>query len=142
MMERKRVVINTEKQFMPLDDVISEFIIDKKGVGMVNVFVAHTTCAIKIMEGEILLLSDVNTYLNEQFPKDGSYKHNMIEIRDVPITERINGHSHMPQLFFGTDVNIPVEDGRMLLGKWQKVFLIEFDPIRERDVYLTYWALA
>lgn len=138
MMERKKMVINTEKQFTPLNEMIAEFIKDKKGVGMVNIFVAHTTCAIKIMEGEILLLSDVNTYLNEHFPEKGSYRHNIIEIRDVPINERINGHAHMQQLFFETDVNIPVENGEMLLGKWQTVFLVEFDPIRERDVYLTY----
>lgn len=139
MMERKMIKINTQKQFTPLNDIIEEFIKNKKGSGMVNVFVAHTTCAIKVMEGEILLLSDVNSYLNETFPVDNRYRHDIIEIRDVPINERVNGYSHMRQLFFGTDVNIPVEDGKMLLGKWQTVFLIEFDPIRERNVYITYW---
>jgi secondary thiamine-phosphate synthase enzyme len=138
MIERTKIVINTEKQFTPLDDYIHDFIKDKKGSGMVNVFVAHTTCAIKIMEGEILLLSDVNEYLNQTFPKENGYKHDIIEIRDVPLNERVNGHSHMKQLFFGTDVNIPVEDGKMLLGKWQAVFLVEFDPIRDREVYITY----
>lgn len=138
MMERKKIVINTEKQFTPLNEIISEFIKDKRGMGMVNVFVAHTTCAIKIMEGEILLLSDINTYLREHFPEEGKYMHNMIEIRDVPINERVNGHSHLRQLFFGTDANIPIQDGKMLLGKWQTVFLVEFDPIREREIYLTY----
>jgi len=139
MMERRKVVINTEKQFTSLDSIIHDFIKEKKGPGMINVFVAHTTCAIKVMEGEILLLSDMSTYLNGQFPPEGDYRHNIIGIRDVPVDERINGHSHMQQLFFGTDVNIPVEDGKMLLGKWQEVFLIEFDPIRERDVYITYY---
>lgn len=139
MIERKKIVINTEKQFTPLNDIINDFIKDKKGSGMVNVFVAHTTCAIKVMEGEILLMSDVNTYLNDTFPKEKRYMHDIIEIRDVPINERVNGFSHMRQLFFSTDANIPVQDGKMLLGKWQSVFLIEFDPIRERDVYITYW---
>ncbi len=138
-MERKKISINTEKQFTPLNDVIEKFLIGKKGLGMLNVFVAHTTCAIKVMEGEILLLSDVNTYLNKTFPEKNDYRHDIIEIRDVPLNERVNGHSHMRQLFFDSDVTLPVEDGRLVLGKWQKVFLIEFDPIRERDVYLTYW---
>lgn len=138
MMERKKIVINTEKQFTSLNSYINDVIKDKKGTGMVNVFVAHTTCAIKIMEGEILLLSDVNEYLNKTFPAFDGYRHDIIEIRDVPLNERVNGHSHMRQLFFGTDVNIPVEDGKMLLGKWQTVFLVEFDPIRDRDVYITY----
>lgn len=138
-MERKKIIINTEKQFTPLNDVIEKFLTGKKGLGMLNVFVAHTTCAIKVMEGEILLLSDVNTYLNKTFPEKNDYRHDIIEIRDVPLNERVNGHSHMRQLFFDSDVTLPVEDGKLVLGKWQKVFLIEFDPIRERDVYLTYW---
>lgn len=138
MIERIKIVINTEKQFTPLDSYIHEFIRNKKGCGMVNIFVAHTTCAIKVMESEILLQSDVNEYLNRAFPDGGGYRHDIIEIRDVPINERVNGHSHMKQLFFGTDANIPVEDGKMLLGKWQTVFLIEFDPVRDREIYITY----
>ena len=138
MMERKKIVIRTEKQFTPLNELILDFVKNQNGIGMVNVFVAHTTCAIKIIENEILLLGDINTYLNDVFPEKQKYMHNIIEIRDVPIDERINGHSHMQQLFFTTDLNIPVEDGKLLLGKWQTVFLIEFDPIRDRDIYFTY----
>jgi secondary thiamine-phosphate synthase enzyme len=139
MIERKKIVINTEKQFTPLNDIIEDFISNHKGDGLVNVFVAHTTCGIKVMEGELLLLSDVNTYLNSTFPKDNNYRHDIIEIRDVPIDERVNGYSHMRQLFFSSDATIPVKDGKMLLGKWQTVFLVEFDPIRDRDVYITYY---
>jgi secondary thiamine-phosphate synthase enzyme len=139
MIERKKIVINTEKQFTPLNDIIEDFISNRKGDGLVNIFVAHTTCGIKVMEGELLLLSDVNTYLNTTFPKDNNYRHDIIEIRDVPIDERVNGYSHMRQLFFSSDATIPVKDGKMLLGKWQTVFLVEFDPIRDRDVYITYY---
>lgn len=137
-MERIQIEVKTEKQFTDLMPYINDLIRDKKGCGMVNIFVAHTTCAIKIMEGEILLLSDVNSYLSSMFPENGNYRHDIIEIRDVPINERVNGFSHMRQLFFDVSVDIPVEDGKMLLGKWQSVFLIEFDPIRERTVYITY----
>ena len=44
----------------------------------------------------------------------------------------------MRQLFFDVSTDIPVEDGKMLLGKWQTVYLVEFDPIRDRQVILTY----
>lgn len=137
-MDRKKIIVKTEKQFTSLRKQVEKFIENKKGIGMVNIFVAHTTCAIKVMEGEILLLSDVNDYLDKTFPQDGDYRHDRIEIRDVPINERINGYSHMRQLFFSCDVTLPVEDGKLLLGKWQDVFLIEFDPIRDRDVIITY----
>lgn len=140
MIERTKIVINTEKQFTPLDNYIHELIKDKKGSGMVNVFVAHTTCAVKVLEGELLLLADINNYLDKCFPKEGNYMHDKIEIRDVPINERVNGFAHLRQLFFSSDVTIPVEDGKMMLGQWQTVYLVEFDPIRDRDVYITYIA--
>ena len=137
-MDRKEIIINTEKQFTPLNDYIHEFLKGKTGVGMINIFVAHTTCAIKILEGELLLLGDINNYLDKTFPKDGKYLHDIIEIRDVPINERVNGFSHMRQLFFDVSADIPVMNGKMLLGKWQTVYLVEFDPIRQRKVIFTY----
>lgn len=137
-MKRTNITIRTEKQFTDLRPYVEGFIKDCKGPGMVNVFVAHTTCAIKVMEGELLLLSDVNEYLEKTFPQSGGYRHDMIGIRDVPVNERINGFSHMRQLFFDVSADIPVEDGKLLLGKWQSLFLVEFDPIRDRTVYITY----
>lgn len=137
-MDRLKLRINTEKQFTPLNDIINDFLKGKKGIGAVNVFVAHTTCAIKILEGELLLLADINNFLDETFPKDKKYMHDIIEIRDVPINERVNGFSHMRELFFSCNASIPVEDGKMLLGVWQTVYLVEFDPVRERDIVITY----
>lgn len=138
-MKQKEVIIRTEKQFISLKDMLSEFIAGEQGTGIVHVFVAHTTCGIKVMEGEILLLSDVHEYLSRTWPKDGNYRHDIISIRDVPIDERINGFAHMRQLFFSCEASIPCQDGKMQLGKWQDVFLIEFDPIRDRRVIFTYY---
>jgi len=45
----------------------------------------------------------------------------------------------MRQLFFDVSANIPVQDGKLQLGKWQTVYLVEFDPIRDRKVIFTYW---
>lgn len=137
---RKEVVIRTEKQFISLKDMVNDFIKDKKGPGMIHIFVLHTTCAIKIMEGEILLLSDVNAYLRKTFPENGMYRHDDIGIRDVPVTERVNGHSHMRQLFFDCQSTIPTMDGKMQLGEWQDIFLVEFDPIRDRKLIFTYYS--
>lgn len=137
-MNRKSIVINTEKQFTNLNEIAAEFVKNKTGHGMLNIFVQHTTCAIKILENELLLLADINNYLEKQFNNGHAYMHDKIEIRDVPIDERVNGHSHMKQLSFPTSENIPVSDGKLLLGKWQTIFLIEFDPIRDRNIILTY----
>lgn len=137
-MNRKTVIIKTEKQFTRLNELIEDFLKGKKGDGVVNVFTKHTTCAIKIIEGEILLLADINNFLDKLIPKENDYMHDKIEIREVPINERINAYSHLRQLLLPTSETIPVSDGKLLLGKWQSVFLVELDPIREREVVFTY----
>lgn len=135
---KKEILIKTEKQFTKLNSIIEDFIKEQKGVGQVNIYTTHTTCAIKIIEGETLLLADINNFLDKLIPKENNYMHDKIEIRDVPINERINAHSHLRQLFLPTSETIPVHDGKLLLGKWQSVYLVELDPIRERRVVLTY----
>ena len=60
--------------------------------------------------------------------------HDIIGIRDVPPTERINGYSHLRQLFLSTSETIPVLGGKIQLGKWQTPFLVELDPARDREV--------
>jgi len=105
--------------------------------GMVNIFTKHTTCGIKILENEKLLLADYERVLQEFAPKDGYYAHNIIEARDVPPEERINGHSHIKALFFEPSLTIPVFCGEMQLGKWQSIFLVDLDPARERELIIT-----
>ncbi len=136
--EMKEIIIKTEKQFTKLNDLIEDFIKNKKGIGLVNVFTLHTTCAVKIIEGETLLLADINNFLDTLIPKNGNYMHDKIEIRDVPVNERINAHAHLRQLFLPTSEVIPVENGKLILGKWQSVYLVELDPIRDRKVILSY----
>lgn len=136
-MKRKAFTITTEKQFTRLNEIIGDFVKNETGEGLVHIFVKHTTCAIKVMEGEILLLSDVSDYLEKTWPPTVKYRHDFIAVRDVPINERINGFSHMQQMFFSASEMLPIRDGKLDLGKWQDVFLIEFDPIRERTIYMT-----
>ncbi len=138
MDNRIKVIVRTEKQFTNLNQSAIDFLKGRKGNGMLNVFVKHTTCGVKIIENELLLLADINNHLSMLAPKDGKYLHDKIEIRDAPVNERINGYSHIQQLYFPSSINVPVEDGEMLIGKWQTIFLIEFDPIRDREVIFSY----
>lgn len=137
-MKQKIITVRTEKQFYKLTDLVSDFVQEIGGSGLIHVFVAHTTCGIKVLEGEILLLSDISTFLQNIFPQEGHYRHDIIGIRDVPIDERVNGFAHMRQLFFSESATIPVQNGKMMLGKWQDIFLIELDPMRERQVVFTF----
>ena len=57
------------------------------------------------------------------------YLHDLISLRkDVPPEERINAYSHMRSLFFNTSETIPVEEGWLMLGKWQDIHFLELDP--------------
>jgi len=107
---------------------------------MINIYSKHTTCGVKIMEKEILSFVDIINHLEKSAPEGDSYQHDRIELRQVPLTERINGVSHVRMLYFPLSESIPVIERQPQLGKWQRIFLIEMDfaePFREREIVLT-----
>ena len=93
------------------------------------VFSRHTTAAIRINEAEPLLLRDMEVMLARVAPTGVYYHHNDLSIRTVNLTEEedMNGHSHCRHLLMGSSEAIPVADGELLLGVWQRVFLVELD---------------
>ena len=106
--------------------------------GSVLVFTRHTTAAIEINEDEPLLMEDLKQFLLRIAPRDGDYKHNDFFIRTANMTEDEcpNGHAHCQHLLLGTSETIPVVDSELLLGRWQRIFLIELDRPRERQVFI------
>ena len=130
------LVISTVKTFTNITNDVRNLIPEGFN-GLVNVFSKHTTCGIRILEDEILLKADYCNFLESVAPKDGKYQHDNIGVRDVPVHERVNGHSHIRTLFFPTSETIPITEGKMLLGKWQSIFLVELDPVRDREVVVS-----
>jgi secondary thiamine-phosphate synthase enzyme len=105
--------------------------------GLAVVFSKHTTAAIKIQENEPLLLEDMTRMLEKFAPKSGEYRHNDFSVRTVHMHEDEcpNGHSHCQHLTMGTSETIPIIDGAMALGSFQRIFLVELDDQRnEREV--------
>jgi secondary thiamine-phosphate synthase enzyme len=104
--------------------------------GAVTVFSRHTTAAIKINEAEELLIEDFKHFLRRLCPVDRAYNHNDMRRRKPPIAvdERPNAHSHLMHLLLSTSETIPVADARLELGTWQRVFMIELDGPRSREV--------
>jgi secondary thiamine-phosphate synthase enzyme len=104
--------------------------------GSVTVFSRHTTAAIKINEAEELLIEDFKHFLRRLCPIEHGYNHNDMGRRKPPIApdERPNGHSHLMHLLLSTSETIPVIDSHLALGTWQRVFLIELDGPRSREV--------
>lgn len=127
----------TAPQFIDITDQI-QAIVDSSGVthGQVTVFSQHTTAAIRINESEPLLLRDFETFLERVAPEHAPYGHNDFTIRTVNMTDEecANAHAHCRHLLMSTSETIPIVDGDLCLGTWQRVFLVELDHGRERAV--------
>lgn len=104
--------------------------------GVVNVQTLHTTSAVVINEHEPLLLTDFEALLERTAPRDGRYRHDDPAVRTVNLTaeERANGHAHCRALLLPSSVCLNVVKGQLVLGQWQRIFFVELDGPREREV--------
>ena len=105
--------------------------------GIACVYSPHTTCCIRVNEFENGLLEDFTTLLRRLVPAEGHYyAHDDWDRRTENICaedmEVGNGHAHCMSMLLGSaGESIPVRDGELCLGTWQRVLFLELD--RERD---------
>lgn len=115
-----------------------EDLIAQSGIwrGIVNVQTMHTTTAIFINEHEPLLLEDLGRTLNRLIPQNDDYRHNDFAVRTVNMEpgEVPNGHSHCQSLLLNCAATLNIIDGRLKLGRWQRIFFIELDHERDRSI--------
>ena len=126
-------------EFIDVTDQLQGFVADcGLRVGIINVQTLHTTTGIVVNEHEPLLLGDFQALLEETAPGDGRYRHDDAALRVVNLTEqeRANGHAHCRALLLPSSASLNVSRGRLVLGRWQRVFFVELDGPRERDVSL------
>jgi secondary thiamine-phosphate synthase enzyme len=134
---RIRVATRHPTEFVDLTDRLERLVADAGlDVGFLNVQTLHTTTAVVVNEHEPLLLADFRGLLEAAAPRDGRYRHDDSTARTVNITdaERPNGHAHCRALLLASSACLNVAGGRLLLGRWQRVFLVELDGPRERDI--------
>ena len=104
--------------------------------GIVCVYSPHTTCCVRVNEFENGFLEDFATLLRRLVPSETYYAHDDWGRRTENICEEDmelgNGHAHCMSMLLGTaGESIPVRDGELALGTWQRVLFLELD--RERD---------
>ena len=131
-------ILNTKKrmQFIDITEKIKKFIKQTKAFeGQITITTQHTTSAVIINENEKQLLKDVKNHLHEFAPIDRSYFHNDMSKRGYPIDEPENGHAHLQALLLGASQTLPIKNGQLLLGTWQRVLFIELDGPRKNRKY-------
>ena len=95
--------------------------------GLCNLFTPHTTAALIVSENwdpDVTL--DLLQHLQQLVPREGDYRHS-----------EGNSQAHILSGMLGVSLNLPIEDGKLALGRWQGVLLAEFDGPRERSVRVT-----
>jgi len=123
------------------EDVVD--VVDRSGIsnGMALVYSPHTTCSIVINERETGFMADFEELVKGLVSDERPYLHDDMTIRtenldddphDVP-----NGHAHCKQgLIASASQAVPIVDGQLQLGRWQRIFFLELDRPRDRRVLI------
>ena len=109
--------------------------------GMALVYSPHTTCAVIVNERESGFIKDFNALMESIVPLDHTYLHDDMDARTENLEdddhEFPNGHAHCRGALVGSaSETIPISDGALLLGRWQRVFFLELDRARDRKVLI------
>lgn len=96
--------------------------------GVLTVFIPHTTCGITINENaDPDVKTDMISFLNKLVPNSPDFRH-----------FEGNSDAHIKASMMGSSENIIIEDGKLKLGRWQAVYLAEFDGARERNIWIKF----
>ena len=124
------VVTQKRSQLIDITELVKQFLGDLDGASAALVYVPHTTAGVAINEhADPAVARDFVAALERIVSEDWPWEH-------VEEGEE-NAPTHIRAAFMGSDVLVPVKDGRLALGTWQGIFFCEFDGPRERTVYVT-----
>ncbi len=126
--ERLSVRSSQREQSIEITDRVRE-IVKKSHVrrGVCVVTAQHTTAGVFVNENaDPDVLADLLAALRRAVPDDAGYRH-----------AEGNAPAHVRAVLTGASASVPVGDGDLALGRWQGVFLVDFDGPRERQVLVT-----
>ncbi len=125
-MQTIKIQSNKREELIEITGEVSKHI-PADGEGICVLFTQHTTCGLTINENaDPDVKHDILLFLKNTIPQfyEGfrHFEH--------------NSDAHLKSSFFGSSVTIPFENGKLLLGRWQGIYLCEFDGARERKVLI------
>ena len=105
-------------------------VVTRSGVksGLVNVFAPHATGVLFLGESEQGINRDYVRLMKELAGEGKGWMHDRIDS---------NAHAHLRSALFGASVTVPVVDGKMAVGVWQRILFVENDRNRSRRVIVT-----
>jgi len=100
--------------------------------GLATLFVSGSTAALTTIEHEPGLIQDLKEFVERYIPSNRRYHHDDRWGDD-------NGFSHVRASLFGPSLAIPIENGRLCLGTWQQIVLLDFDNrARTREITIQF----
>ncbi len=130
-MQELSLQTDRKTQLVDITRQVQEALADVNGASAALVYVPHTTAGVTINEGaDPLVGEDIESALQKVVVEDWQWKHT--EDPDGP-----NAPSHVRATLTGSQVLIPLRDGRLALGTYQGIYFCEYDGPRQRKVYVT-----
>lgn len=125
-MSTLHVKTQEKRQIIDITDKIESLVKNTEAKnGVLTVFAKHTTCAVIISEFENGIIKDILKYINQAGPK-GPFEHSHGSDDHAP--------SHILSALIGQSRSIPLKQGKLQLGTWQRICLLELDGPREREI--------
>lgn len=128
MIDSFTVEVSKESEFVEITARVQQALaMSQVSEGLCHVFIPHTTAGITIQENaDPDVVYDILMVLERLVPQDVRYRH-----------AEGNSASHVKASLMGSSVSIPFAQGRLQLGRWQGIYLCEFDGPRTRKVIVT-----
>jgi len=127
-MEEFKVRTTKKHEVVDITSLVSECVrelADCPPEAICLVYVPHATAGVIINEHEPNIAQDFASFFEKLVPTAGTWLHNSIDD---------NAEAHLKSGLIGASVVLPVSEKRLILGRWQRVMLCEFDGPRERNV--------
>jgi secondary thiamine-phosphate synthase enzyme len=128
----REISLRTERrtQLIDVTDQVQEALAAANGASAALIYVPHTTAGVTINEdADPALAQDIEAAMERIVDDEGGWRH---ADADGP-----NAPSHIRASLMSPQVLVPLDDGKLALGRWQGIFFCEFDGPRDRKLYVT-----
>jgi secondary thiamine-phosphate synthase enzyme len=138
LIKSKTIKLETDRkvQLFDLTDEVKQFLAEsgvRDGMGMVSTL--HTTTGVFFTEVQDALWDDIETFLRKLVAEHADYKHNDPRFSDC---ERGNAAAHLRAILLGGSLALQVEEGRLVLGQFQRIIFAELDGPRSRSIRMQF----